>query len=71
MTADLRWQRYAPPGGVPAGHPGLTPRVLDAVAKARLNPHVVHRITDADGPHQHHWQAVLWWCRGCGAFEEE
>jgi hypothetical protein len=23
------------------------------------------------GPHEHHWQAVLWWCRGCGAFDEE
>jgi hypothetical protein len=61
----------APPGGVPKGHPGLTPRVLQAVETAQLQPRASRPITDEDGPHRHHWQAVLWWCRGCGAFDEE
>jgi hypothetical protein len=72
MSKHLRWlERYAPPGDVPPGHPGLTPRVLDAVAKARLNHRAAHQITDADGPHCHHWEAILWWCRGCGAVSDD
>jgi len=59
-----------PPRGVPEGHPGLTPRVLDAIATACLGHCVGHPITDDDGPHSHHWQPILWWCRGCGAFDE-
>jgi hypothetical protein len=65
MTTSIK--RYPPPGDVPEGHPGLTPRVLDAVAKARLYHGIGHEITDADGPHQHHWEPILWWCHGCGA----
>ena len=61
---------HPPPGDVPQGHPGLTPRVIDAVAKARSHPTVGHLITDDDGPHLHHWEAILWWCRGCGAIDE-
>jgi hypothetical protein len=57
------------PGDVLPGHPFLTARVCLAVAKARQN-HRAHQITDADGPHRHHWQAILWVCRGCGEFEE-
>lgn len=60
-----------PPGGVPEGHPGLTPRVLDAIATARLSRRVSHPLTDDDGPHSHHWQPILWWCLGCGAFDED
>lgn len=57
------------PGDVPDGHPGLTQRVLDAVARAKLNWQVSHEITDEDGPHLHHWEAILYVCRGCGAFD--
>jgi hypothetical protein len=72
MSGDpRRLHRCAPPGGVPAGHPGLTTRVLEAVAKARLNPPAAHPITDEDGPHLHHYQPILWWCRGCGAIDED
>lgn len=60
-----------PPGAVPDGHPGLTARVLDAIAAARLSHYRGRPITDEDGPHLHHWQPILWWCRGCGAFEED
>jgi hypothetical protein len=72
MSDDLMWlERYPPPpGDVPEGYPGLTPRVLDAVAKARLHHNAGHPITDEDGPHLHHWEPILWCCRGCGAFDE-
>jgi hypothetical protein len=63
--------RLRPPGDVPAGHPGLTPRVLAAIAIARLKPRRTYAITDADGPHRHHWQPFAWWCLGCGAIEYE
>ena len=67
----MRWlRRCPPPGDVPEGHPGLTPRVLEALAIARLNHAVDHPITDNDGPHLHHWEAILYVCRGCGAFDE-
>jgi hypothetical protein len=59
------------PGDVPQGHPGLTQRVLDAVAKAKLGWHESREISDEDGPHEHHWQPILWVCRGCGAFDPE
>jgi len=66
-----------PPGGVSEGDPGLTPRVLEAIATARrieeyawLAGEGEHEITDANGPHQHRWQPILWVCRGCGAVEE-
>jgi hypothetical protein len=59
----------APPGAVPEGHPGLTPRVLRAVAIARLIYRANLRITDSDGPHLHHWEPILWACRGCGEFD--
>ncbi len=59
------------PGGVSDGHPGLTPRVVAAIAWARLHHHDGHAVTDDDGPHEHHWQAILYWCRGCGACEDE
>jgi hypothetical protein len=62
--------RYRPPGDVPEGHPGLTKRVLAAVARARPYPRAAHPITDDDGPHRHHWEPIPWWCRGCGAFDE-
>ena len=58
------------PGDVPVDHPGLTPRVLDAIAAARRRPRRHYPITDADGPHRHHWVPILWVCRGCGAFDE-
>jgi hypothetical protein len=61
----------APPGGVPEGHPGLTPRVLDAIATARSIRCVSRPITDDDGPHFHHWPPILWRCRGCGEFDED
>jgi len=69
----LRRQRYdtAPPGGVPEGHPGRTPRVLEAIEAAQRARRAAHIISDADGPHAHQWQAILWWCRGCGAVEDE
>lgn len=71
MTDLIGWiERYPPPGSVPEGHPGLTPRVLDAIAWARLHPRNGHVVTDEDGPHLHHWEPVLWWCRGCGAIDE-
>jgi hypothetical protein len=58
-------------GDLPEGHPGLTQRVRDAMAKAELDVAESHEITDEDGPHAHHWQAILWWCRGCGAFDRD
>jgi len=70
MSAIEWLQRYPPPGEVPEDHPGLTPRVRDAVAKARLSHNTSHLITDDDGPHLHHWEPILWACRGCGAFDE-
>jgi hypothetical protein len=61
------------PGDVPADHPGLTQRVLDALARARRDwiagAYEDHAITDAAGPHQHHWEPILWCCRGCGEFD--
>jgi hypothetical protein len=63
------WAELAPPGAVPDGHPGLTPRVLHAVALARLIYRAKSQITDADGPHEHHYMPILWWCRGCGEFD--
>jgi hypothetical protein len=71
MIVDwLDWLRYAPPPGyVPEGHPGLTPRVVHAVALARLIYRTNPYITDENGPHLHHWQPILWWCRGCGEFD--
>jgi hypothetical protein len=39
-----------PPGDVPDGHPGLTPRVIAAVARAALIQYHEHQITDEDGP---------------------
>jgi hypothetical protein len=58
------------PGDVPDDHPGLTPRVQLAIHRARLlaewDHHTDADITDASGPHQHHWEPILWWCRGCG-----
>lgn len=62
-------RQYPPPGDVPDGHPGLTLRVLEAVARAQLQ-HDSHLVTDEDGPHSHHWEAILYRCRGCGAFED-
>ena len=47
----------------------VTQRVLDAVARAELNWHR-QEITDAHGPHLHHWEAILYTCRGCGAFDD-
>jgi hypothetical protein len=58
-------------GDLPEGHPGLTQRVLDAMERARLDVAEAHEITDEDGPHQHHWEAILWVCRGCGAFDPD
>jgi hypothetical protein len=60
-----------PPGGIAEGHPFLTPRVQDAVTTGRLTAHRPRPITDADGPHEHHWQAieVLYECSGCGTHE--
>jgi hypothetical protein len=58
-----------PLGGVHPGDLGLTDRVVAAVTKARRSPRVGHPITDQDGPHEHHWQAILWICRGCGEFD--
>ncbi len=46
---------YGIPGDVDYDNTGLTQRVLDAVEKARLNPHDGHHVTDADGPHRHHF----------------
>ncbi len=57
------------PGDLPDGHPGLTERVLVAMAKAQLNWRAGRTITDASGPHYHHWEAILYVCRGCGAFD--
>jgi hypothetical protein len=57
------------PGAVPEGHPGLTQRVLEAAERARLARLSDGEITDADGPHAHHWQAILYVCRGCGEFD--
>jgi hypothetical protein len=69
MMTDLTWADIPDiPGDVPDDHPGLTPRVLDAVARARFNA-TCHAITDEDGPHLHHWEPILWACRGCGAFD--
>jgi hypothetical protein len=65
-----RIAHWPPPGGVPDGHPGLTPRVLHAIAIARLS-WINHPITDDSGPHLHHWQPILWWCRGCGETDED
>jgi hypothetical protein len=48
----------------------LTPRVLDAIARARRTRRATHVVTDDDGPHEHHWQTILYWCRGCGECEE-
>jgi hypothetical protein len=62
--------KLAPLGAVPEGHPGLTPRVLHAIAISQLS-WISHPITDGSGPHLHHWQPILWRCRGCGAFDEE
>jgi hypothetical protein len=65
------WLSDRTPGDVPDDHPGLTPRVLDAIRQARLNPRPEYVLTDDDGPHAHHWQPILWWCRGCGEFEKD
>ena len=62
-------RQAATPGDVPVGHPGLTQRVVDAVARAELTWRTAHPITDADGPHLHHWEPILWVCRGCRAFD--
>jgi hypothetical protein len=59
----------AVPGDVWDGHPFVTARVLAALAYARAHRHNGHRVTDADGPHEHHWQVVGWECLGCGAIE--
>ncbi len=64
-TSDLSG---CPPGGVPEGHPGLTLRVKRAIAIAEMT-WIHHPITDASGPHLHHWEPILWCCRGCGAFD--
>jgi hypothetical protein len=70
-----RWWRPSridecpPPGRVPDGHPGLTSRVLEALAVARENPRATRRLTDDDGPHLHHWEPIMWVCRGCWAVE--
>lgn len=68
--SHVRVYRCEPPGGVPDGHPGLTSRVVAAIAIARMKPQMLRAITDECGPHQHHWEPILWWCRGCGAFDE-
>jgi hypothetical protein len=55
LEASRMMLSLRPPGDVPAGHPGLTPRVLGAIARARQRARMAHLITDEDGPHEHHW----------------
>jgi len=43
--------------------------VIAAVARAALIQYHEHQITDEDGPHMHHWEPILWHCRGCGDFD--
>jgi len=59
-----------PPGGVPEDHPGWTERVKRAVAIARMT-WISHGITDASGPHLHHWEPIVWYCIGCGAIDPD
>jgi hypothetical protein len=74
MIDDESMITLSPPGAVPPGHPGLTDRVVAAVEHAQMQCYfgdgIHHGISDADGPHEHHWQAILYVCRGCGAFDE-
>lgn len=71
MTTTRTTTEYPLPGDVPEGHPGMTPRVRAAVARATRYDYLDHHeLTDADGPHNHHWVPILWVCRGCGAFDE-
>ncbi len=62
-------RKYPPPGGVSEDNPGLTREVLAALAIARRTHRVGQAITDKDGPHLHHWEPILWMCRGCGEFD--
>lgn len=67
----LAWLRkYPPPGGMREGHPDVTPEVLAALVVARRTWQPARALTDRDGPHLHHWEPILWVCRGCGEFDE-
>jgi len=59
------------PGHVPENHPGMTDRVRAAIAAAQLDHNRGHLVTDDDGPHKHHWDAIMWVCRGCWVIESE
>lgn len=45
---------------------GKASRVRDAIFRAQLHHDTDRLLTDDDGPHAHHWEPILWWCRGCG-----